>query len=296
MSATLPDPFVLEPRTRMPKLVRWMALSLALHAVLLAWSPRLRMKFDEPPVPPPMTVSLRTLPAPAEPQAAPPPMPEVVQPPPPAKAARERKAREAPPKEPVVALVKPAPAAPVAPVIPPAPQAVEPPAPVTPQVTAPLPAETDLAAYVEARRRAREGVDPGASEADRANRGALASAALKPSAPLNFEKKKPTANSGWFRIDRRGADYAQFTFFGWNENFGRNWLQQFDVSKGNHSSIDIAVIRSIIEIIRRYETGDFQWHSKRLGKTLVLSARARDNAGLEEFMLQEFYEDLHRYR
>ena len=66
--------------------------------------------------------------------------------------------------------------------------------------------------------------------------------------------------------------------------------------KGNNSDIDIAVIRKMIEIIRDYERGDFKWYSKRTGKTLTLSARARDNAGLEEFMMQEFREELHRYQ
>jgi hypothetical protein len=269
------------------------------------WAPRLRMQFDEKPEPPSMSVVLRSVPqTPVEPEAAPapPPEPVVVTPPPrpPKKAPRERKARVTPPKEPVIALAKPAPAAPAIPATPPtpsAPQEAEPPTPLTPQVTAPLPAETDLAAYVEARRRARgEGVDPSASEAERANRGALANAALKPTAPLNIESKKPTANSGWFQIRRRGYDYAEYMFFGWNENFRSNGLQLIEVRKGNASDIDVAVIRSVIEMIRRYESGDFKWYSRRTGKTVTLSARPRDNAGLEDFMLQEFYDDLHRYR
>jgi outer membrane biosynthesis protein TonB len=298
MGAILHDPLLLEPRMRLPNLVRWVVLSLVLQSLVITWSPRLRKQIDEKPEPPSMTVTLRPSPQPPVPQAAlaPPPAPAAITPPRQAKnAPRETKPREV--KEPVIALAKPAPAAPAIPVTPPTPQPTEAPAPVTPQVTAPLPPETDLAAYVEARRRARgEGVDPAASEAERANRGAVANAALKPSAPLNFESKKPTANSGWFRIDRRGTDYAQFTFFGWNESFGRNWLQQIDVKKGDNSTIDIAVVRSIIEIIRRYENGDFKWYSKRTGRTFTLSARARDNAGLEEFLMQEFYDDLHRYR
>ena len=83
-------------------------------------------------------------------------------------------------------------------------------------------------------------------------------------------------------------------FYGWNQNFRRSVPQMIEVRKGGNSDIDIAVVRKIIEIIRDYERGDFQWYSKRSGKNLTLSARARDNSGLEDFMMQEFYEDLHR--
>ena len=49
------------------------------------------------------------------------------------------------------------------------------------------------------------------------------------------------------------------------------------------------MIRRIIEIIRDYEQEDFSWSSQRLGRVIVLSARPADNAGLEEFMMQEFF-------
>lgn len=332
MSATFSMPAPIKSNPGMGRLERWLLLSLVLHAMLLAWAPRLRVKIEDKPQSPSVTVSLRSLPEPApEPEAAPapPPEPEVAKPPPTPppragqkKAARDKKPRAAPPQEtkaPVIAQTKPAPAAPPVPVEPPvtaapptpvapAPKIAEappPPAPAIPATpstpptaqSAPLPAETDLAAFVEARRRARgEGADPAAAEAERANRGLLANAVLKPGAQINFPAKKPTANSGWFRIDRRGYDYAEFTFFGWNENFRQNALQLVEVRKGDASSIDVAVIRSVIEIIRRYESGDFNWYSKRLGKTLVLSARPRDQAGLEDFMMQEFADDLRRYR
>jgi hypothetical protein len=290
-------------------LARWVLLSIALHALLMAWSPRWRMKFEQPPEPPSMTVTLRT-PPPAAPEPSltlapeltptPPRTPPVVKPPPASKPVRQPRAQPAPTRKPVIALEKPAqPAAPAVPTPPPEPppQPAEAPAraPLAPKVTAP--AQADLSAYIAARRQARgEDYDPTASEAARANRGALANPKLQSSAPLNYEAKKPTPNSGWFRIDRRGYDYAEFTFFGWNENFRQNALQRVEVRKGNNPDIDIAVIRSVIAIIRRHEDGDFNWYSKRLGKTLVLSARPRDSTGLEDFMMQEFYDDLHRMR
>jgi hypothetical protein len=199
----------------------------------------------------------------------------------------------------VIALSKPKPDEPPAAV--PAPKVEETPVPapaakVAPPTPAPL--EPDLAGYIEARRRARGEApsDAPAVEVERANRGALNSAGLKQPAPATFAAPKRQNGYGSFDIRRRGYDYAEYLFRGWNENFRRDGLELIEVRQGNNSSIDIAVIRSIIGIIRRTENGDFAWYSHRLGRSLTLSARPRDNAGLEEFMLQEFYDDLHRYR
>jgi hypothetical protein len=300
MTAAVPQSIALDSRVRLPHLAHWVLLSITLHALLLAWSPRWRVKFEEPPEPPSMTVTLRTLPAAPEP-ALPlepklPPVPQAENPPPAHKPLPQSKAQPAPKRKPVIALAKPAqPAAPAIPALPPEPsqQAAETPAPplVPPAPKATIPAQKDLSAYIAARRQARgEDYDPTSSEAAHANSN------LQSAAPLNYEARKPTPNSGWFRIDRRGYDYAEFTFFGWHENFRQNALQRVEVRKGNNPDIDIAVIRSVINIIRRHEDGDFHWYSRRLGKTLVLSARPRDSAGLEEFMMQEFYDDLHRMR
>jgi hypothetical protein len=64
------------------------------------------------------------------------------------------------------------------------------------------------------------------------------------------------------------------------------------VRKGENSDIRIAVVRKMIGIIREHESGEFLWESHRLGKQLTLSARARDNAELESFMMQEFFYDV----
>ena len=66
---------------------------------------------------------------------------------------------------------------------------------------------------------------------------------------------------------------------------------QIEVRKGSNSDIRIAVVRKMIAIIREYEQEDFLWESQRLGRSLTLSARARDNAGLEDFMMREFFPD-----
>jgi len=100
---------------------------------------------------------------------------------------------------------------------------------------------------------------------------------------------EPKNSGGIFQIRRVGYDDAEFTFFGWNKDIHRRASQKIEVTKGNNSDIRIAVIRRIIEVIRDYEQEDFSWSSTRLGRVIILSARPADNAGLEDFMMQEFF-------
>ena len=46
----------------------------------------------------------------------------------------------------------------------------------------------------------------------------------------------------------------------------------------------------MIAIVREYEKEDFSWQSARLGRVVTVSARAADNAGLEEFLMREFFD------
>ena len=126
------------------------------------------------------------------------------------------------------------------------------------------------------------------SESDAARRDRIVAANL---ASLNAPTfgTEPKNSGGIFQIRRLGYDDAEFTFFGWSKDIRRRTSQKFEVRKGDNSDIRVAVVRRIIEIIRDYEQEDFSWNSQRLGRVLVLSARAADNAGLEEFMMQEFF-------
>jgi hypothetical protein len=284
MSALLDDLHGYRPRhdgVTIPTIAIWIVVSLLAHIALLLWMPRLNKPQTEQLEPPPMTAYLRPSPQPILPREPEPQSPARVTPQPPAQQKQPpQPAVKAP--APVIALNKPTATEPVA--IVPTPKPEAPPAPRA----APPAAELDFAATIAARRRERGEADA-PQDADRAS-------AAKPSAPMSFEPKKPSHHGGLFQIRRRGYDYAEFMFFGWNENFRRDALQLIEVRKGDHSDIDIAVVRKIIEIIRQYEREDFSWYSKRTGKNMTLSARARDNSGLEEFMMREFQEDLHRYR
>jgi hypothetical protein len=273
-----------------PRFYLTLALSILIHAAVLYKAlPQLRhMTLEEPEqgvnsgrlavrlAPPPSAPVSRNEPSiePAPKVIARPPLPKV------------RPTVQSPP---VLALNK-QPGAPAQPATTPAPpvEVAPPPRP---------PAENDFAAAVEARRRAREGATPqvfspgmiasapAETEADRARR--ITSANLAPKQQVfGYD---PTAGGGVFQIRRISLNDAEVAFYGWNREIKRKTLQMIDISKGNNNDIRIAVVRKMIAIIREYESEDFRWESR--GRTVTLSARARDNNGLEEFMLREFFPD-----
>ena len=159
-------------------------------------------------------------------------------------------------------------------------------------VPAPKPALTgDMASYIEAQRRARgesESPVPPAAESAEARAKRLVAGNLESTRETAFGYD-PNRGGGVFQIQSMNLDYAEFLFHGWNKDVGRNTKQLIDVRRGNNSDIRIAVVRKMIAIIREYEREDFLWQSRRLGRSITLSARARDNAGLEEFMMREFF-------
>ena len=149
-------------------------------------------------------------------------------------------------------------------------------------------------AFVDARRRARNAPAPDPaipppaqlSENQRASRAAAANLASGNPQVFGYD---PSKSGGVFTIERMGYDYAEFTFTGWNSNARRHTKQLIEVRKGTNADIRIAIVRRMIAIIREYEPEEFSWDSQRLGRSLTLSSRPRDNAGLEEFMMLEFF-------
>jgi len=171
-------------------------------------------------------------------------------------------------------------------------------APEPPPVAAPAPPPAtggDLASYIEARRRARQsGPAPAApsapapaeeSDAARANRIAAANLGLGHKPSFGTDR----TGGGIFHIERVAYDRAEYLFYGWNADIRRNTTQLVTVQLGAHPDIRTAVIRSMIDIIRRHEQGDFLWESRRLGRNVTLSARPSDDAGLQDFLMKEFF-------
>lgn len=189
------------------------------------------------------------------------------------------------------------------PAVAPARRTVPEPAPTVARPPAQPQVEGDLSSYIEARRRARGEAaaappqerppqSPSSSaarsedEKERSNRIIAANLGLDRTPTVGYD---PKGGGGIFAIQRMGRDSAEFVFFGWNKDFRRNFKQVIEVDRGNNRDIQTAIVRRMIAIIREVESGDFLWLSQRLGRNVTLSARPRDNAELEDFMMQEFF-------
>ena len=279
MSHWLDEPRVRQDVVTIPRLWVTIALSILIHvAVLFIWIPRthlltpgdqeenqltdrLQVRLAAPPAPPP---------APSAPQI--------------------QASLPSPPKPPrTVARLRPPPV-----VTAPNPQApaIVPPPPAPPVVAAPTkpspPIEGDLAAYVQARRRERGEQEAALdSEAAQFNR---AIAANLPAPARGVAAQEAKRGGGIFQIKRMTYDDAAFEFYGWNTAMGRKTPQLIEVRKGDNADMRIAVVRRMIAIIRDFEKEDFNWESPRRGH-VVLSARLSDNAGLEDYLMHEFFDD-----
>jgi hypothetical protein len=239
------------------------AVSLLIHGVvLIGFTPKDPIKAASVANPPPTSISVRLAglePKKPQPKNSPP------------------KQKKVPPAPPVIVVEKEASAA--------LPQPVVKPPPAAPQNNAP----EDLTSYIRAQKqRAQEREDNAARE------NALASAnARGPTAEelrddnIRRNLQQPGA-SGIFKITYRMSEKAQFTFRGWKNDYSNSHLEIIDVEAGADGDIDRAIVRKMIEIIRREYKGDFNWESRRLDRVLVLSARIEDTSGLEEFLLREF--------
>jgi hypothetical protein len=148
----------------------------------------------------------------------------------------------------------------------------------------------DLAAYVAARRRNREpapaATAPAETQQERDNRITAENLGLTRTPAFGAERER---GGGIFHVQRIGVDDAEFFFYGWNRTIRRNTRQMIEVQRGSNPTIQIAVVRRMIAIIREYVKEDFTWESQRLKRDVRLSARPADNAGLEDFMMGEFF-------
>jgi hypothetical protein len=190
---------------------------------------------------------------------------------------------------PVIALERSAPTP-----LPPPPPATAPTLPAPPVETRPAPPPVDFSAMLEARRRARgespqEAAASRDKAAEKARQDQIVAANLTPERPaFGFDPAKH--EGGIFQMKRVGVDDAEFYFYGWSKEARRNTAQVVEVRKGANADIRIAIVRSMIAIIRDHEQGDFTWDSRRLGRSLRLSARPADQPGLEEVLMREFFD------
>ena len=158
-------------------------------------------------------------------------------------------------------------------------------APVIPRNDAPA----DLMSYIKAQRQRSQGVEDSHAREDaapKANTGGPSADEIRDANIQNNLQQQGT--NGIFEIRRKTLRTAQFSFKGWKNNYSNARLEIIDVEAGPDGNIDLAIIKKMIEIIRREYKGDFNWESDRLGRSVVLSARIEDNAALEEFLMQDF--------
>ena len=256
-------------------------LSLLLHLALLIFViPRTRLFSPGEETPTTEDRLQVQLAAGSPPPPAPPPSRET--PPPPARVIK------AVPRVPPIAVPKAAvPSTPLPPLQAPTLQVPQP----APQVATPTPApaDADLSAYIQARRHERGLPDSPASGEERHNLNSAIAANLP--APAHGVAADPKRGGGIFEIKRMDYDDAAFEFFGWNPDMQRRTPQMIEVRKGSNADMRIAVVRSMIAIIRQYSKEDFVWRSPRHNRDYTLSARLSDNASLEDFLMHEFFDD-----
>ena len=205
------------------------------------------------------------------------------------------KPKSQPKQKPELAKVKPAPARPkralasITPPVRPKQEVYIPPvvAPMTP------PPPQDMQAQIAAKRQARADAQPQAApveaqESDEARGQRIARANIAGAQGRSAGNDK-NDTGGVFSILNQTYHSADVKFRGWNGNFKRNWTQQVRVDQGGELDIETAIVKKMIELIRKEKPGDFVWDSHRLGRHVNLSARVEDTAELQAFLLKEFF-------
>ncbi|UJO99594.1 MAG: hypothetical protein LZF64_10405 [Nitrosomonas sp.] len=153
----------------------------------------------------------------------------------------------------------------------------------------PADAPSDLSEYInqsKARRRA-EGLFDTPDSAPAATTKQLSADEIR-MANIRRNLQNP-GTSGIFQIMRIGPRTAEFSFRAWTTGQSNPRLQTVHVEAGSDGNVELAIIRRMIQLIREHYKEDFNWESHRLHRVVVLSAREKDSAGLEEFLMREFF-------
>ena len=171
---------------------------------------------------------------------------------------------------------------------------------ITPQTTLLLPeppvapapprqpeaAPTDFMSMVNANRERRAAAEAAGGRGREPSADDIAMANIN----RNAQTLRPRdGTSGVFQILSKGQRAAQFSFRGWTNDASNSRREVIDVDAGLNGNVDLAIVRRMIALIRTHYQGNFNWDSHRLGRVVPLSARVEDSAGLEEFMMREFF-------
>lgn len=88
-----------------------------------------------------------------------------------------------------------------------------------------------------------------------------------------------------------GVREGTFKFNGWHPGTSDNWHATYTVDAGVGGNVHVAIIKKMIEVIRKSYSGDFEFESNRQGRVVPLSARLADNAALENFLMKEIFDE-----
>ncbi|MDO9150373.1 MAG: hypothetical protein Q7U33_03235 [Methylotenera sp.] len=251
-------------------------LSLLIHAIFFFFAPN--VKFDEPPASPPTTIEVSLAQPKAKPmvEPLPQPMPELEKEKPIVKPIKQPKviAKVAKPlSKPEFMVPEPTPV----------------PKPPTQEPVLDPAKFPDMASYMKAVQASRKGAE---YDAARQNAEAIASQRGPSEEQLRDERIKNNFKSGTngiFEITSKSSRHATFVFKGWTNDYSNARLQYFEVEASTGQDIRLSIIKRMIALIREHYQGDFTWESHRLGRSVTQSARLEDNAGLEDFLMMEFF-------
>jgi hypothetical protein len=178
---------------------------------------------------------------------------------------------------------------------------------ITPTIVAPQPdapkyeqsVQEDFSSHIQAAREKREA----AQAQERALAGETSAAEDTPQSPNDIARANIQAQRGWMGIDKdkSGGIFqvrdktpfrASLIFRGWNASSSRSAQQNIPVERGSDDSIEMAIVNKMIEMIRKKTSTDIPWRSQRLGRVITLSARLKDTAELQQFLMREmFFQD-----
>jgi outer membrane biosynthesis protein TonB len=171
-----------------------------------------------------------------------------------------------------------------------APRAVpEPPAPPAPEKAAPPADMSEMVAAARARRRAAGIPSPDETTGEQDARPQGDEVARANVARSIAQARGRSGAGGVFQITHKGTREASFLFRGWDNDSRAGLREMVEVDAGPNGNVEDAIVRKMIEIIRKHQPADFSWNSRRLGRVVTLSARREDNAGLEDFLKKEFF-------
>lgn len=151
------------------------------------------------------------------------------------------------------------------------------------------PEATDMASLVEARRKQRGAQTPDAPAEESENAKAMRNAMNNVAAINGRSRDDKNETGGVFSVSNKSFSSADLKFRGWNPNFKRRWLTQVTVELGSEPDIETAIVKKMIELIRKEKTGDFEWDSHRLGRVVTMSARPKDTEELTAFLFKEMF-------